>query len=66
MRAYGVAVGMVLAALLSAGSSQAKVVTVGVALPMPVEEGIVLACNTCVPTNPSASGGPSDVSRSMA
>jgi IPT/TIG domain-containing protein/PASTA domain-containing protein len=60
--AYGVLLGAALAALLWAGNCQAKMVTVGAALPMQVEEGIILGCRTCVLTDAGAMSGASDVS----
>jgi IPT/TIG domain len=62
MPAYGVVVGVVFAALLSAGSSQAKMLTVGPALPLAVEEGIIFGCDTCVLTNLGPANGSPDVS----
>lgn len=51
-----------LAALLWAGSSQAKVVTVGATLPMQIQSGFVLGCNSCVLANMGSANGASDVS----
>jgi hypothetical protein len=57
-------IGAVLTALLwAAGSSQAEMVTVGPALPMPVGEGIIYGCDAnCVLTNTGPVDGSSDVS----
>jgi hypothetical protein len=56
-------IGVALASLLWVGSSQAKMVTVGPALPMPVDEGIIYGCEeSCVMTNTGPVDGSSDVS----
>lgn len=51
-----------LASLAWAGTSQARIVTVGPQLPIPLVEDVSIGCPSCVLTNPSAPNRGSDVS----
>jgi hypothetical protein len=62
MRKAGVVAGVVLASLMMAGGSQAKMITVGPTFPMPVENTDFIRCGPCTLTNLGPTIGGADVS----